>query len=114
MQSEWQDDVERLGSLGKPVDEFIVSGVVLLRRLALALVLVFVGIGLAVMLIVVGKGHHFHFLIWGPLLALMGLTLAIRSYRNLGLRVLIYPEGGIQFRRESGVTFFWDAIACLR
>jgi hypothetical protein len=70
------------------------------------------GIGLLILLIV-AKGHHVHILIWGPLLALMGVTLAIRSYRNLGLRVLIYPEGGIRFQHDRVVTFFWEEIARL-
>jgi hypothetical protein len=112
MSSDWQDDIDRLESLGKPVGEFVVSGRILLLRLALALGLVLLGIGLIVLL-VVAKGHHVHILIWGPLLAIMGVTLAIRSYRNLGLRVLIYPEGGIRFQHDRVVTFFWEEITRL-
>ena len=112
MSSEWQDDLDRLESLGKPIGEFVVSGRILLLRLAIALGLVLLGIGLVVLLLV-AKGHRIHVLIWGPLLALMGVTLAIRSYRNLGLRVLIYPEGGIRFQHDRVVTFFWEEIARL-
>lgn len=112
MSSDWQDDIDRLASLGKPVGEFVVSGSVLFRRLALASVLVLLGIGLIVILVVL-KWHHIHILVLGPLLALGGLTLAIRSYRNLGLRVLIYPEGGILFRHDRVVAFFWEEITRL-
>ncbi len=109
MNSAWQEDAERLASLGKPIGEFVVSGRLFALRLALALGLVLAGTGLAVLL-VWAKGHHIHILIWGPLLALMGFTLAVRSYRNLGLRVLIYPEGGILFRHDRVTTFFWEEI----
>jgi hypothetical protein len=112
MNSTWQEDVERLASLGKPIGEFVVSGRVFALRVALALGLVLAGTGLAALLIW-AKGHHIHILIWGPILALMGFTLAVRSYRNLGLRVLIYPEGGILFRHDRVTTFFWEEITCV-
>ncbi len=110
MSSDWQDDLERLESLGKPLGEFVVSGRVLLLRLTVAFALVLLGIGL-VAILVLAKGHHVHILIWGPLLTLMGLTLAFRSYRSLGLRVLLYPEGGIRFQHDRVSTFFWEEIA---
>src|SRR6266487_3524521 len=113
MNAAWQEDAERLASLGKPIGEFVVSGRLFALRLALALGLVLVGTGLAVFLVWAAKGHHIHILIWGPLLALMGFTLAVRSYRNLGLRVLIYPEGGILFRPDRVTTFFWEEITRL-
>jgi hypothetical protein len=113
MSSDWQDDVELLASLGKPLGEFVINGRVLVLRLALAFGFFLAGIGLIVLL-VMAKGHHVHILIWGPLMALMGLTLAIRSYRNLGLRVLIFPEGGIRFHHDQVSTFFWEEIARLR
>jgi hypothetical protein len=110
MSSVWQEDAERLASLGKPIGEFVVSGRVFALRVALALGLILAGTGLAALLIW-AKGHHFHILLWGPILALMGLTLAVRSYRNLGLRVLIYPEGGILFRHDRVTTFFWEEVS---
>ena len=113
MSSVWQEEAERLASLGKPIGEFVVSGRLFALRLALAFGLVLAGTGLAVLL-VWAKGHHIHILIWGPLLALMGFTLAYRSYRNLGLRVLIYPEGGILFRHDQVTTFFWEEIYRVR
>jgi hypothetical protein len=110
MSSDWQEDLDVLASLGKPIREFVVSGRVLLLRLALAFVLVLAGGGLFALLIL-AKGHHVHILIWGPLLALMGVTQAIRAYRNWGLRVLLYPEGGIRFQHDRVVTFFWEELA---
>jgi len=110
MISDWQEDIDGLASLGKPIREFVVSGRVLMLRLALAFGLVLAGVGLCVIL-VVAKGHHVHVIIWGTLLALMGVTLGIRAYRNWGLRVLIYPEGGIRFQHDRVVTFFWEEIA---
>lgn len=110
MSSDWREDIRGLEALGKPLSEFSVSGYVLLRRLALALLLLVVGAGLDVILVGAAKIHHFHVLIWGLLLALMGVMLAVRSYRNWGLRVITYLEGGILFRGDRVVTFFWDEI----
>jgi hypothetical protein len=110
MTSDWQDDGDPLAPLGKPVGEFRVSGYVLLRRLALAFFMVIGGVGLTVLLIAAAKIHHFHVLCWGVLLAVMGLMMGVRSYRNYGLRVFVYPEGGILYRGDRAVTFFWEEI----
>src|SRR5437867_2597837 len=104
MDSELQDELERLASLGKPISEFAVNGYVLLFRFARGLVLVVSGIGLDVLFL--ASNFDLESLVFGLMLALLGVMLTIRAYRNLGLRVLIYPEGGILIRGNRAATFF--------
>jgi hypothetical protein len=111
MKSKLQDDLERLASLGKPISEFGVNGHVLVSRLVWSMVLVVLGIALDGLLM--AGNHGIESLTLGLMFVMLGVMLAIRSYRNLGLRVLVYPEGGILFRGDRAATFFWDEIVRL-
>ena len=111
MTTEWQEELDKLALLGDPIAEFTVSRGVLLRRLALAFVLMLGGIGWLVLAYFVPVLRHFHFLLLAIFLALMGIMLVVRTYLNLGGRVLVYPEGVIHFRRDKVSSFFWDEVA---
>ncbi len=111
MITEWQEELDKLALLGDPSAEFTVSGWVLLRRLALASVLMLLGIGWLVLSFFVPVLLQLHFLLFAIFLALMGIMLVVRTYVNLGGRVLVYPEGAIHFRQDKVTSFFWDDVA---
>jgi hypothetical protein len=111
MITEWQEELDRLAPLGDPTAAFTVSGWVLLRRLALALLLLLLGIGWLALAFFVPVLRHPHFLLFAIFLALMGIMLVVRTYVNLGGRVLVYPEGAIHFRHDKVTSFFWDDVA---
>jgi len=110
MKTSLQDEMERLKSLGKPIKEFGITGSVLLFRFIRGLVLVVLGIAFAVFSV-----HDFgvHSLTITLMIVLLGLMLVVRAYRNLGLRVLVYPEAGIWIHGDRAASFFWDEIVRL-
>ena len=108
---EWQEELEKLALLGDPTAEFRVSGRLLLRRLVLALLLISLGIGFLVLAFFFALGRHFHFLLLAVFLILMGTMLVVRTYSNLGRRVLVYPEGLLHFQGQRVDSFFWDQVA---
>jgi hypothetical protein len=107
---ELQEHLDKLALLGEPTAEFTVSGWLLLRRLAVALLLILLGAGLLVLAFFLKVFSHFHFLAFAGFLILTGIMLVVRTYLNLGGRVLVYPEGAIHFRRDKVASFFWDDV----
>jgi hypothetical protein len=107
----WQEELEKLALLGEPTAEFTVSGWLLVRRLGLALLLIGLGVGFLVLAFFFPLGRHLHFLIFALFLASMGIMVVVRTYMNLGGRVLVYPEGLIQLRQDKVASFFWDDVA---
>src|SRR5262249_50295146 len=39
-----------------------------------------------------------------------GVFLAVRAWRNRGLRVLVFPEGVVRVQGNRAVAFFWDEV----
>jgi hypothetical protein len=108
-----EDITEKLAVLGTPKAEFAVRGRVFARNLLIAPLMVLAGLALLVLPFVFMHGFHEHLLMFGIALTLGGIMLLVRAFRNLGLRVLIFPEGVVRFRRDEAQALFWDEIDTL-
>ncbi|HLN29821.1 MAG TPA: DUF6585 family protein [Gemmataceae bacterium] len=117
MISESPEEVgEKVAQLGEPIAEFTVNRGRLIRNLVLAPFLILFGVGLFALMFFVGLVQFVHLwklLLLAPVSLVAGVTLVVRAYRNLGLRVVVFPEGVVRFQREEVQTFFWDEIAYL-
>ena len=107
--------LDRVAQLGEPTAEFAVGKTRLMRNLVSAIVLTVVGIGIIALAFFLGLAHVHLWKIYilGPLLLLAGIMLVVRAYRNLGLYVLVFPEGVVRVRRGDVQAFFWEEITKL-
>jgi hypothetical protein len=107
----------KLAALGPPLGEFSVHENRFVLQLLAAPALLLVGLALvvlpAVALLWAAKAGAllFKLVITGCVLIASGVLLAVRAYRNRGLRVLVYAEGVLRLRRGEAKAFFWDEVA---
>jgi hypothetical protein len=104
----------KLGELGAPLAEFAVTSGRFLRSLILAPILFLLGWAVILLLtffaaqkLRASVGKLFFV---GIILIVGAVVMAIRAFRNRGLRVLIFPEGLVRFQGEQTKTFFWDQV----
>jgi hypothetical protein len=107
--------VDRVAQLGEPIAEFTVGKTRLVRNLVTAALLVVVGAGIIAFALFVGLAqvHLWKLYLLGPLLLLAGIMLVVRAYRNLGLWVMVFPEGVVRVRRGDTQALFWEEITKL-
>jgi hypothetical protein len=114
MTADWEEDVqERISGLGEPTAEFAIGRRRLIRNLLVASLMIVVGLALALLLVFSLKHFHFHVVKIAALGAFMcvgGVVFLVRACRNLGMRVLVYPEGVVQLRKDQMRAAFWDEI----
>jgi hypothetical protein len=114
--SDLGDDLaDKVAQLGKPLAEFAVGGGRLVWQL-LAAPLLFLG-GLVFILGPVlamgrvrGGAGLVKLIILGCVMLPAAVFLAMRAYRNWGLRVLVYPEGLVRLHRDRAHTVFWEEV----
>src|SRR6516165_10175250 len=126
MDLELSDDIiERLDQLGTPLAEFgigrrrlqwtIVSGVFMVL---FGIVLTAICVGLCWLVLKRGGGGSLKLiLICGALgvsMVLWGIARPVRAYRNLGLLVLVFPEGLVRLRGDQFESIWWDEVAALQ
>jgi hypothetical protein len=109
-----EDPAEKLAVLGEPIAEFRVGGRWLIQKLIAAPLLVLLGIALDLGVFWWGIRHGSRLLIFGVVLAVGGVMIAVRVYRSRGLRVVAFPEGFVRLHGQQADAFFWDEIAAVR
>ncbi len=105
--------LDRVAQLGEPTAQFAVGKRRLVRHLVLGVVLILVGAGIIAFSLFVGLAHihSWHIVLLGPLAFVAGVRMIVRAYRNLGLRVVVFPEGVVRVRGDDVQAFFWEDIA---
>jgi hypothetical protein len=100
----------KIAQLGEPTAQFAVRGLGFLRNLFLAPLLIGAGVALDALLIGVLHVHQHELLLLGIVLVLSGVMLVVRSLRNRGLQVLVFPEGLVRLHRGQAQAFCWEEI----
>jgi hypothetical protein len=108
--------LDRVAQLGEPTAQFAVGKTRLVRNLVMAVFLILVGAGILVFTFFVGL-RHIHVLwklvVWGPVALVGGVMLVVRAYRNLGLWVVVFPEGVVRVCHDDMQAFFFEEISKL-
>src|SRR3989442_258503 len=111
------DPAEKLAQLGPPQAEFAIGSAQFVWLLVASLFLSLGGLALTVLTValMIWGGHGggavvFKMLLGGIVMLVGGVLLALRAYRNWGLRVLIYQVGLVRLQHSQASAFFWDEV----
>lgn len=110
MSLDFSDDLdEQLAQLGEPLGDYGVGrwtlGLFAIGGLCLVLA------GLAVVALMIDRVvWHPKVLVFGIVLVVAGVVLAIRAARIRGLQVLVFPEALLRLQGQRAQSLFWDEI----
>jgi hypothetical protein len=111
------DPAEKVAQLGPPQAEFAIDGAQFIWLLVASVFLSLGGLALTVLTLalMIWGGHGagavvFKMLLGGIVMLVGGILLALRAYRNWGVRVLVYEVGLVRLQHRTASAFFWDEV----
>src|SRR5262245_27904392 len=106
---------DKLSALGKPVAEVAVSGRRFVFLMTVGVILLPLGAFLffAPLAAMFGGGGHAgaavsHAVYLGFVLLVSSIFVIVRALRGRGMRVLVFPAGVVQVRRDAVHAFLWE------